>query len=411
MVNTQIDPVPGGSDEKGSRMDRRCPEFTRMGAPDTCMALAGETPIPTPDGWVFLRDIEPGQMVFDERGEPCSVTSVCRRGPEPVCRFTFDDRSFLLAGEQHHWVTSVHRQRQRVHQGRSPLSMWAVPLFPANTGEIRDSLVFQQGTLVLSRHSVPLPRPLQCPEAELPVDPYLLGIWLGDGTAKAAIITCHRDDEPHYRERALSAGENWWVLSKEGDVLTCSLARGSKPLFLTRLRQLGVYRNKHIPPLYLRAGREQRVRLLEGLMDSDGYIDPRQGVAEFTSTSERLATGTRELVLSLGQKATLNKGDAVLKGRRISDKWRVAFSPSIVVVSLPRKVAALETFLDRRRKVALARTGQRYIRSIKPAGQALTFCVAVDSLSRMMLAGGSMIPVRTAGVPWVPGWSPPAPDK
>ena len=69
------------------------------------MALAGDTPIPTPEGWVLLQDIEPGQMVFDERGEPCSVIAVCRRGPEPVSRVEFDDKAVLIAGEHHHWVS------------------------------------------------------------------------------------------------------------------------------------------------------------------------------------------------------------------------------------------------------------------------------------------------------------------
>ena len=143
-----------------------------------------------------------------------------------------------------------------------------------------------------------------------------------------------------------------------------------------------VLRDKHIPALYLRAGNDQRLQLLQGLMDSDGHIAHAAGTAEFTSTSEVLAQGTFELALSLGQKSTLLKGDATLNGIRISDKWLVRYSPTIVVVSLPRKVAELHPHMERRRRAGVARTGQRYIRSIEHVGEALTVCVAADSFNR-----------------------------
>ena len=56
-------------------------------------------------------------------------------------------------------------------------------------------------------HSVPVARPLRLPDADLPIDPYILGLWLGDGSSTAPNITCHRDDEHYYRERAIAAGE------------------------------------------------------------------------------------------------------------------------------------------------------------------------------------------------------------
>ena len=166
-------------------------------------------------------------------------------------------------------------------------------------------------------------------------------------------------------------GENWRIRGGTAmcDTLSCTLTRGPSPLFWSRLREVGVLREKHIPPSYLRAGYDQRLQLLQGLMDSDGYIAPETGTAEFTSTSEVLAEGTFELVLSLGQKATLLKGDATLYGIRVSDKWRVRYSPTIVAVSLPRKVGCLQPHLDRRRQADVPRTGQRYIKSIEQIGK------------------------------------------
>ena len=128
-------------------------------------------------------------------------------------------------------------------------------------------------------------------------------------------------------------------------------------------------------------------------MDSDGYINDVSGGAEFTSTSERLARATLELLLTLGQKATLVRGSATLNGRTIGDKWRVHFSPTVMAVSLPRKAEKLTPFLEARKDAALSRLAQRYIRSVEPVGTAETSCLEVDSVSGLFLSGTHMVPV------------------
>ena len=172
------------------------------------------------------------------------------------------------------------------------------------------------------------------------------------------------------------------------------MSRGGQPLFLTRLRMLGVWSNKHVPACYLRAGTEQRLALLRGLMDSDGHVDSR-GWAEYTSISYELAQGVLELALTLGQKATLHRGLATLYGRFISDKFRVFFAPTQMVVGLPRKVLKLAPALRYRSQVPLPRAAQRYIYSVTPVGHVRTTCIVVDSPSHLVLAGRSLIPTLT----------------
>ena len=362
-----------------------------------CMALSNCTPIPTPDGWTTLKDVVPGQKVFDHLGRECNVVAVCQREAEPVFRVNFDDDSYLLAGAQHPWVTMSHRFRHRVHRGILSCHNWASNFAPATTEEIRGNLVYRSGTLTESMYSIPVAESLHQPFHDLAIDPYLLGLWLGDGSSVSPMIFCHKDDEPHYSQRACEAGENWRVQSTKGKVLSCVMTRGPLPLLTTRLRDLGVLGNKHVPSPYLRASYEQRLALLRGLMDSDGHIAFRDGLAEFTSTSEPLARDTFELAISLRQKATISKGNAMLEGRWISYKWRITFAPTDMVVSLPRKVDILKRFLEIRMRPNLPRTIQRYIRSVEDAGINPTTCIIVDSPCRMLLAGRHMIPVRAAG--------------
>ena len=127
-------------------------------------------------------------------------------------------------------------------------------------------------------------------------------------------------------------------------------------------------------------------------------IDQR-GLAEYTSISHSLALGVLELALTLGQKAVLGQGVATLYGRAISDKWRVLFTPTIYAASLPRKADRLTGFLERREGIPLTRLMQRYICAAYYAGTRRTTEIAVDSPSRLFLAGRSMIPTLSAGPP------------
>ena len=342
-----------------------------------------------------MRDIKPGHLVFDHTGKRCSVTAVCHRAEEPLYRVEFDDHSYLFAGARHPWVTLTYSMRCQIHKHRLQLQGWASRFIPFTTEDIQRHLLYEAGTCITAMHSVPLALPLQLPERPLEIDPYLLGLWLGDGNSKEAAITCHAMDEPHYRIRAAAAGERWRIRSSSKNVLTCALSKGPIPLFRTRLDALRLLGHKHVPQKYLRSAEPQRLALLQGLMDSDGTIDHRNGVAEYTSISERLARGVFELLLTLGQKATLTRvvDGAKLYGRIICDDWSVGFSPRVMVVSLPRKVETLAGYLEQRTAPALTRLDQRYIRAVEPHGVGPTTCIAVDSESGLLLAGQQMIPV------------------
>ena len=118
---------------------------------------------------------------------------------------------------------------------------------------------------------------LQLPEAALPLPPYVLGAWLGDGTSAAAQITSADPEIVTHLEAELDESED----------------------VEAQLSSLGVLRDKHIPTTYLRASERQRRDLLAGLLDTDGTVS-RSGSVQISVTSLRLAEGIRELVLSLG---------------------------------------------------------------------------------------------------------------
>ena len=363
-----------------------------------CVSLASDTLIPTPDSWITLADAEQGQRVFDETGRECSVKWILPPRTERVYRVSFDDGAVIEAGPRHPWMTLTHAVRTLISQKRYSLAQWCAGFWPITTQELRDSLIHRSGNQEHAKHAIPLAGALHLPEADLDVHPYLLGLWLGDGDSRSSLIICSADDEPHYMQRMQAIGENWRVMRNVNNTLQCSLAGEPIPRLRTRLRHLGVLENKHIPGTYLRASEGQRLELLKGLVDSDGHIYA-EGKAEFVSSEHRLASGALEVIISLGMEGTIRKEDASAHLTRELDPYRVRFSPTTCVASLPRKAERAAEIIEARSADVLSKVKQRYIKSVTDVGIQRVTCLSADSQWGMMLAGTNMIPVKTAG-----GW-------
>jgi hypothetical protein len=196
---------------------RRCPGprggglgfHSMWGAPSPWTPVVGkllalDTLVPTPDGLRALREIAVGSVVFDERGEPCNVTATYDDLPERAWRVVFGDGLEVLAGGEHQWVTITRGQRKGYFrrdrprdQNRGPRPE-GYPLDWARWGDVRDTDEIAS-TLLASdggyQHTIPVARPLRLGERDLPIDPYLLGVWLGDGGERDGVITAGFDPD------------------------------------------------------------------------------------------------------------------------------------------------------------------------------------------------------------------------
>lgn len=316
-----------------------------LGPVGTGKALPVETEIATPGGWVPIGDLQVGDLVIGGDGKPTHVTFVSPVWDDhEVYEFAFDDGTTLRSDAEHQWTAWTVNDRDG---GRPPRV--------ATTREIVSQFYTPNGARPY--WSIPLTAPVERPEAELPVHPYVLGVWLGDGHSDCARITCHgKDAEIVDRCIAIEGGrcgERTYCAS--GVVFTqvvggvTSKRENFNPRNLRgRLRQIGVLSNKHVPQLYLTASVEQRRELLAGLMDTDGYVCPRQGTMEFCSTNDRLAHAVLELARSLGYKPTLREGRATLRGRDCGPKYRVCWNTPTPVFRLARKAQVQAAWAARR---------------------------------------------------------------
>jgi replicative DNA helicase len=361
-----------------------------------------DTPVPTPTGWTTMGDLNAGDTVFDEQGEPTKVTYCSEIRMHPTYRVVFSDGSEIIANGEHLWTTLDAATRSAVSRSVKDVPVYW-PFWKSHgarghanknhpqqkhaktltTEEIRATIRY--GARQDTNHAIPTTQPLKLPEAELPIDPYVLGVWLGDGTSADGSITCVEE------EIIGSIRAREYVVRKQNTRSDRAQGWGILELH-PKLRASNLTNNKHIPSIYLRASTEQRLALLRGLMDTDGSASSgARSMCEFSVTSKPLADGTMELLHSLGILARIKESHAKLNGRVTGLRYRITFTPWFNPFSLKRKAARVNLNPARLRK-GLSKL--RFITDILSNGVHNVRCIAVDSPSGLYLAGKSMIPTH-----------------
>ncbi len=250
------------------------------------------------------------------------------------------------------------------------------------------------GSHARANHAISVAGPLVLPDADLPIAPYFLGVWLGDGTSRtnqittadpALITEIERDG---YTVRSLKSHPYLYAVDDENG----KAVNRWRPGMTGRLRALGLHLNKHIPAIYLRASEQQRRALLAGLLDTDGTVN-RHGAVEFTTTNPRLAQDVYELVCSLGFRPSLRCGRSRYNGKDCGPKWTLAFTTDEQVFRLERKATAHK---ERLRNYSPERNRFRYVVAVREVPSRPVRCIRVESQSHLYLAGKSMIPTHNS---------------
>lgn len=334
------------------------------------------TPVPTPTGWSTMGALVPGDLVFDENGCPTRVVAVSEvfEG-RPALEVRFHDGERIVTDEEHIW--SVRSTATGSLRGR-PKSAWRETAVRRgdvirSTRQLRETLVGPNGA---SNHSVRLAGSVQLPEADLPIPPYTLGAWLGDGRQNRGAIVFHENDRSILEHIEAEGFE-----TRRHDVNSVPHLLKFTVLGLrTRLRRAGLLDLKHVPAAYLRASAAQRLELIRGLMDTDGTCT-KTGECRFTNRSEPLARAVHELLTSVGVLAHLRS--VLVTGR---PHYVVSFRTAQRVFHLERKAA--------RQRPPGPRARQRYITAVTPVASRPVRCIEVESPSHLFLVGRSMVPTH-----------------
>jgi phosphate starvation-inducible PhoH-like protein len=341
----------------------------------------------TPTGWRTMGSLKVGDFIIGSNGRPVRVTGVFPQGRKQVYRLTMTDHSSTLACAEHLWAVRTMEDKRR-HKARRILATSEM------LGNFRRHHQY--------RYEVPLlSAPVDWPERAVPLEPYSLGLLLGDGciTGKTSPAFATSDVElVSSLELALSDMKLSFRRKSAVDYVITNPAAGHGGVIIRNpltqaLRELkldGTYSaTKFVPEAYLYNSAAVRHAVLQGLLDTDGGPVMQAGRTcriQYTTTSARLRDDVTFLVRSLGgvaywrRRVAEGRKPGFARGREIGYR-----NDSFVLdIRLPHE---LEPFrLKRKADVYRAYGGgrpMRFIKNIDPAGVQETRCISVaaaDSL-------------------------------
>lgn len=318
----------------------------------------------TPSGPVTMGDIHPGDFVLSETGLPVRVLAVHERGILPVYDVIFSDGAKTQCCGDHLWTYWVARKKSRGTKTRS-------------TRELIEAITKGK------RHIIPLTQPVEFNDKELLLDPYTLGVLLGDGgLTKDTPVLSTADTEiisyiPH-EVRKTNGRYSYNVIGVSG-----------------LIKKLGLFRcgslNKRVPTEYLYNTREKRLDLLRGLMDTDGTVD-KHGHISFSSISKQLALDVQFLIHSMGGKATITKKQ---RGYKKNGEYIRCNDAYDVYISIDNGAEIFNLQRKKNRCLTQYNGGDyergRRITNIAPVGEKICKCITVASESGLYLTDNFIV--------------------
>jgi len=342
----------------------------------------------TPEGWKTIGEIAVGDQVLTPFGKKAAVTALFPQGRRPYYKVTLKDGRAAECDENHLW-----RVFRGQYAGFEVLPLHEIASYIKKTGksvriQLLDEVAFEERSHIIS--------------------PYILGALIGDGCItenSASASICGHIEDREILDRVvneLPAGN----LAKEKiednlvDLrLSPAVARQFNPI-TEELKRLQLWGHKSytkfLPREYLEDSRYNRIALLQGLLDTDGYVDADRGSVDFSTASSQLAEDFVSLVRSLGGLCYRSEsmGSYRLKGQ--SEYKETCIQYSITINRLPVDIAPffLKRKMERYSKKNLARYEKCHwqkISSIDYQGETETKCILLDSEDHLYITDNYIV--------------------
>jgi hypothetical protein len=280
------------------------------GAAGTSKAQPLDAKVLTPDGYVDMGSLSVGDLVFAQNGKPTKVVGVFPQGKKEIYKIKFSDGTSTECCGDHLWHTTTSYDRNYRVKKSGEIFKQKRAGGVKTTDEIRNSL-FVRGRV---NHAIPICEPVQFATKELFLDPYIMGILLGDGclVQKTSFSTKDIEIVNNISEKLPNGFAVKKVESSQCDYSIVSEGSHVNEItdFIRELKLNVKSAFKFIPEEYLLGDINQRIELLRGLMDSDGTISNNKTQTasheSFSSVSQDLINGVKFLVQSLGGTATIS---------------------------------------------------------------------------------------------------------
>ncbi|GAA4019752.1 hypothetical protein GCM10022408_37340 [Hymenobacter fastidiosus] len=339
----------------------------------------------TPTGWKTMGDMRVGEAVINSQGQTSRVTGVFPQGEKEIFRVTFTDGATAECCAEHLWAVQSPVQKYR-GQGYQVKEL----------AQLRHDLYDPHGN---TKWFVPLVKPVALAARPVPVDPYFMGLLLGDGCFRQHSICLSTTDVEivNYVARELPPNLTMRRKSNTCDYTFVKNTPGWTNALMQNIRALGLKgklsKDKFIPEAYLFNDAAARLAVLQGLMDSDGYVSRSGDVSQFTSVSTGLIEGVTFLVQSLG--GTVRQSSKVPGYSHLGES-RTGQQAYTLTLSLPPHIIPFRLS----RKVALYRPKTKYqpyrgIKAVELVGTMPAQCISVDAPDRLYVTDNCVLTHNT----------------
>ena len=316
------------------------------GATGTGKGLLLDEVIPTPTGYIKVKDLKVNDYLWGKNGKPTKILKIFDRGLQDIYKISFDDGSSVTCDGDHLWQIDTYKRTKL----KTPKIISTKDLFV--TG-----IEYQTPSEHIKRYKfkIPVCNAVEYTEKEYKIHPYILGILLGDGCfSLTPIITNHIKDQFIIKKVRKHLSDDY-ILQKYSsndplhkNIIHYGIVRKDKTIipFDHYYKELGLFQihshTKFIPNIYKFGSIKQRYELLRGLLDTDGTIQCQKNrkVSSilYSTISLQLAKDVTEIVRSLGGRAKISQVNRTNpRNKKDYIQYTVIISCLLNPFTLPRK--------------------------------------------------------------------------
>lgn len=327
--------------------------------------------VQTPMGPRKIGDLKEGDYIFGIDGKPIKVLGVFPQGIKQSYKIKFRDKSYTEAGEDHLWKVIQGNKTSKIISTHNIINL---------------GIKWKSGNY---RFKIPLCKPVEYKYKNLPLNPYLLGVFIGDGTSLGRSPTVSTPDIDKDIIKILEILKPKNIIIKDDRSSNCPRYgfrdfKNYRNSLASIFKELGLdlkSPNRFIPSIYKYSSINQRYELLRGLMDTDGSC--RNNRTSFSTSSKELKNDVIELVQSLGGTAIKSKDDERAKNTNFNINIKTLENP----FKIDRK--AKEWFYSHKNPPS------RFITSIEKSRIVQQTCISVDSNDGIYLTDNYIVTHNT----------------
>lgn len=346
----------------------------------------------TPSGWKFMGDVVVGDVVSTPNGSTSTVIGIFPQGEKEIYEVTFSDGSSTRCCLDHLWECNVpvnfrkyNKSYKKILTTKDMINFLMEKKIQPNYGNISIDLI--------SGH--------ETPKVELPIPPYLLGVLIGDGSITNGVMFTSADQQIIDNVGALLR-DDYYINSTIGPYdfrITYKIKdpKNRQNYYSIKLQELGLYgkksNDKFIPDMYKHSCITDRIKLLQGLLDTDGTVG-KKGDVSFSTSSYNLAKDVQEIVWSIGGKSCIRKRKAGYTKNGVYIKCQDCYTVSISYTQ-PKDLFTLERKVQRCSDTYQPKQLRRTLKSIELVSVEQAQCILLDSEEHLYITDDYIITHNT----------------